>query len=93
MLCYITSVTLSLSLFLSLLRGSVFPLPVRCGNVLQYVSDMSSICLTPLARAKMAMFRHSYLLGGYIPTFGGYYQGLVTVPFWEYWTSPEKVAI
>ena len=21
------------------------------------------------------------------------YQGLVTVPFWEYWTSPEKVAI
>ena len=20
-------------------------------------------------------------------------QGLVTVPFWEYWTSPEKVAI
>ena len=29
----------SLSLFLSLLRGSVFPLPVICGNVLQYVSD------------------------------------------------------
>jgi hypothetical protein len=21
------------------------------------------------------------------------FQGLVTVPFWEYWTSPEKVAI
>jgi hypothetical protein len=20
-------------------------------------------------------------------------EGLVTVPFWEYWTSPEKVAI
>jgi len=20
-------------------------------------------------------------------------QGLVTVPFWEYWTSPEKVAV
>jgi hypothetical protein len=21
------------------------------------------------------------------------HQGLVTVPFWEYWTSPEKVAM
>ena len=23
----------------------------------------------------------------------GFHQGLVTVQFWEYWTSPEKVAI
>lgn len=57
----------SLSLSLSLLRGSVFPLPVICGNVLQYVSDMS---ITPDSTSQS---QNGYLLGGYIPTFGRYY--------------------
>ena len=37
-------------------------------------------------------FRQPWDIGDFL-SHRGTHQGLVTVPFWEDWTSPEKVAI
>ena len=41
------------------------------------------------------LFQPPLIAGGLFSTvlYSFVHQGLVTVPFWEYWTSPKKVAM